>query len=374
MLDATLNTFRAVGEETRLRIMVLLLRGELTVTELTQILGQSQPRVSRHLKILSDAGLVERYREGSWMFYRAAAPAATAGMPAPEGRGDDAGGDNTGDNTRSRDRDGAAARSDISAISAALRSLAGSHDRLIARDNDRFEQSRRARAEAAAAYFEENAGDWDKVRRLHLPDADIERQMRELIGADRRATARDAHDTDNVDLFVDIGTGTGRMLELFADCYRAGLGFDLSREMLSVARANLDKAGVAHAHVRHGDLFALPVDPGTADIVCIHQVLHFLTEPGKAVREAAQLLKPGGKLLISDFAPHELEFLRDEHAHRRLGFSDSEVADWARASALDLTQTVTLSPKKSGGSKLTVKIWLCAAPASVRRLRKSRVA
>ena len=164
------------------------------------------------------------------------------------------------------------------------------------------------------------------------------------------------------------------MLELFADCYETGIGFDLSREMLSVARANLDQAGVAHAQVRHGDLFSLPLEAGTADIVCIHQVLHFLGEPGAAVREAARFLKPGGRLLISDFAPHELEFLREEHAHRRLGFSDDEVTDWCKASSLDLNDVVTLSPDKKDTKKLTVKIWLCEAVKSVRQLKKKRVA
>jgi len=331
MLDATLNMFRAVGEETRLRIMVLLLRGELTVTEITQILGQSQPRVSRHLKILADAGMVERYREGSWMFYRAHKNA-----------------DGQGVNTE--------------AICAALEALQETSDRVIARDRERFTQSRQARATVAADYFEKNASDWDMVRRLHLPDSDIEEQMKALLG------------DEQTDFFIDIGTGTGRMLELFADCYKAGVGFDLSREMLSVARSNLEQAGVAHAQVRHGDLFSLPLEAGEADIVCIHQVLHFLAEPGAAVRESAKLLKPGGRLIISDFAPHELEFLRDEHAHRRLGFSDDEVSEWCAASSLDLRDIVTLSPEKNNSRKLTVKIWLCEASQSVRHLKKARVA
>lgn len=324
-LDGTLNIFRAIGEETRLRIMILLLRGELTVSELTQILGQSQPRVSRHLKILADAGLVERYREGSWMFYRAA--------------------------NEESDEDS------LSAIVRALDKLGNSADRLIARDRDRFGQSREARAQAAAAYFEKNAAEWDSVRRLHLPESDIESRMRALAGEGR------------AELFVDLGTGTGRMLELFADRYESGVGFDLSREMLSLARANLERAGVAHAQVRHGDLFSLPLESGSADFVCLHQVLHFLVEPGVAVREAARLLKPGGRLLISDFAPHELEFLRDEHAHRRLGFSDEEVKSWCQASSLDLVAAETLSPQSGETQKLTVKIWVCAAPQSIRRLK-----
>lgn len=324
-LDGILNIFRAIGEETRLRIIVLLLRGELTVTELTQILGQSQPRVSRHLKILADAGLVERYREGSWMFYRAA-----------EGG-----------------RDGLT----IKAVTEALRELAEVEDRLIARDRERFAQSREARARAAAAYFQANAAEWDRVRRLHLPEADIESRMRALVGEKA------------VGLFVDLGTGTGRMLELFADRYESALGFDLSREMLSVARANLEKAGVANAQVRQGDLFALPLESASADLVCLHQVLHYLTEPAAAVREAARLLKPGGRLIISDFAPHELEFLREEHAHRRLGFSDEEVNAWRRAAGLDLVAAETLSPKAGDAHKLTVKIWVCAAPEGVRKLK-----
>lgn len=323
MLDPTLNMLRAVGEETRLRIVTLLARGELTVTELTQILGQSQPRVSRHLKILANAGLVERYREGSWMFYRAHRP----------------------------DRGEA-----VSPMMELVGRLKESDDRVIARDRDRFTQSREARARAAAAYFEENAAQWDRLRRLHLPESDIEARMRALIGAEK------------VGLFIDLGAGTGRMLEVFADRYEAGVGLDLSREMLAVARANLDRAGIVHAKVRQGDLFSAPFENATADLVCLHQVLHYLAEPGEAVREAARILKPGGRLLIVDFAPHELEFLREEHAHRRLGFSDEEVKSWRREAGLDLLAAETMAPRSGETEKLTVKLWLCGAQ-TVRRLK-----
>ncbi len=319
--DTVLNAFKAVGEESRLRIMALLRRGELTVSEITQILGQSQPRVSRHLKILADAGLVERHREGAWMFYRATLGGA-----------------------------------DRAPILSAIDALARSGDRLMVRDRDRFDQSRQARAAVAAAYFKDNAADWDTVRGLHIEEAAIEERMRALVG--------DAP----IELFLDIGTGTGRMLTLFSDRYEEGVGFDLSREMLSVARANLDSAGVGHAQVRHGDLFALPIENGAADLVCIHQVLHFLAEPSAAVAEAARLLRPGGRLIISDFAPHELEFLREAHAHRRLGFPDEEVANWCAACGLDLVETHSLPSAAADRASLTVKIWLCVAPQSVRKL------
>lgn len=316
-LDAALNVFRAIGEETRLRIMVLLIRGELTVSEITAILGQSQPRVSRHLKILADAGLAERHREGAWMFYRAAAGGA-----------------------------GEAARKSVIEAAAAL---AASGDRLIARDGERFEQTRQARAAQAAAYFEANAQEWSRLRSLHLPEQDIEAHILKLAGEERMR------------LFVDMGTGTGRMLEIFAGRYDAAIGYDLSHEMLAMARANLERAGVQGAQVRHGDILALPLESGVADAVCLHQVLHFLGEPGAAVAEAARILKKGGVLIVSDFAPHELEFLREEHAHRRLGFSDAEVKDWCASAGLRLDKVETLSPASGEKQKLTVKIWRCLA-------------
>ena len=316
-LDAALNIFRAIGEETRLRIMLLLIRGELTVSEITAILGQSQPRVSRHLKILADAGLAERHREGAWMFYRAASGAGDAACRA---------------------------------VIEAARAVAATDDRLLARDAERFDQTRQTRAAQAAAYFEANASEWSRLRALHLPEQDIEARILSLAG------------DDPLGFFIDLGTGTGRMLEIFAERYESAIGYDLSHEMLAIARANLDRAGITHAQVRHGDMFSLPLEKACANSACLHQVLHYLAEPGAAVAEAARLLKKGGRLIISDFAPHDLEFLREEHAHRRLGFSDAEVKDWCAATGLKFDKVETLSPSSRDKERLTVKIWRCIAP------------
>lgn len=327
-LDGTLGIFRAVGEETRLRIMALLVCGDLTVSEITSILAQSQPRVSRHLKILAEAGLAERHREGAWMFYRAASPLENK---------------------------------EIAGVLETVRTMSHSGDRILARDRERFTQSREARAALAAKYFQENAKEWNRIRQLHLPEADIEEKLRDIVGS------------DDVDLFIDLGTGSGRMLEIFSDRFQRGIGFDLSHEMLAVARNNLENADIENAQVRHGDLFAIPHEGGQADIVCIHHVLHYLAAPEDAVREAARLLKPGGKIIVSDFAPHDLEFLREEHAHRRLGFADEEVSDWFDGAGLTLKQTEALSPNSRDDKKLTVKIWLAEAPAGVRRLHDQKV-
>jgi ArsR family transcriptional regulator len=300
----------AAGERTRLRALALLARGEMAVGELALALGQSQPRVSRHLRLLTEAGLIERLPEGAWAFYRLA-PAAT-----PE----------------------------RALVDAALSAL-DSKDPALFRDAERLADIRAARDAAASAYFARNAADWDRVRALHLPDADIDAAMLEAAGE------------GPFDLMVDVGVGAGRMIELFADRVRRAEGFDTSRQMLAVARAKLCDLPDGKAAVRFGDVYDPPTPAGSADLVTLHQLLHFLADPGRAIGEAARLLKPGGRLVIADFAPHTLEFLRDAHAHRRLGFSDSEIKAWCAAAGIVGMRTITLSPKDAGKDKLVVKIW-----------------
>ncbi|MGE0044158.1 MAG: ArsR/SmtB family transcription factor [Hyphomonadaceae bacterium] len=300
----------AAGEPTRLRVLALLAKGEMAVGEIAQALGQSQPRVSRHLKLLTDAGLIERLPEGAWVFYRLAG-------------------------------EGSAERA---LADAALAALDG-NDSTIAKDCERLDEIRAARDEAAQSYFAANAGDWARVSALHLPDADIEAAMLAAAG------------DGPFELMIDVGVGAGRMIQLFADRVRRAEGFDTSRQMLAVARAALDELPEAKAAVRFGDAYDPPTQAESADLVTIHQVLHFLAEPARAIQEAARLLKPGGRLVIADFAPHEFEFLRREHQHRRLGFTDGEIKAWCAAAGVPNVRATTLAPKPGDGAKLVVKIW-----------------
>jgi ubiquinone/menaquinone biosynthesis C-methylase UbiE/DNA-binding transcriptional ArsR family regulator len=308
---AALAALETLGEPTRLRLVALLAEAELTVTELTTILGQSQPRVSRHLKLLVEADLVERHREGAWAFFRI--------------------------------RDGEAA----GLARAALGSLAAADPTLVA-DRVRLAEVRAERARAADGYFARHAADWDRLRALHVPESEVEKALLASVGPGPFRAV------------LDLGTGTGRMLALLADRAERAVGVDGSAAMLSVARANLERAGLRHAQVRQGDIYALPVERDRYDVVVIHQVLHYLDEPARAIREAARTLRPGGRLFVVDFAPHDLEFLRDEHAHRRLGFAREEIAD--ALSAAGLVDAVANDVGAGGAAKLTVTIWQARDP------------
>lgn len=311
-MDRLVSMLRAAGDPTRLRLLLLLRQAELTVSELIEIVGQSQPRVSRHLKLLSEAGLVERFKEGSWVFCRA----ADRGVGADLGR--------------------------------AIADLAD--PALQEADRARLSHVRAARAEAASAYFKANAAEWERIRALHAPEQEVEDAIL------RRLTGRPIHD------LLDAGTGTGRMLELLAPHAARAVGIDVSSEMLAIARDRLLRAGINDAQVRLGDAYRLPFANGAGDegfdVVLFHQVLHYMDDPGAAVAEAARVMAKGGRLLIADFASHTVEFLRDEFAHRRLGFSDREVGGWLSAAGLTAAGVETIAPHADAGEKLTVKLWL----------------
>jgi SAM-dependent methyltransferase len=308
--ESLLAALAAAAEPTRLRLIALLAEAELTVTELVTILGQSQPRISRHLKLLVEAGLVERHREGAWVFF----------FIAPGG-----------------------------AASALVRDILArlpAEDETRKADRVRLAEVRRARAEQAARYFAAHAANWDELRALHIPEERVEAVIADLVGA------------APLHAVLDLGTGTGRMLELLAPHATRAVGVDQSPQMLAVARARLEKAGLRNVQLRQGDIYALPVERDFYDLVIVHQVLHYLDDPARAVREAARALRPSGRLLIVDFAPHTEESLREQHAHRRLGFAGDEVASLMQDAGLDFIERRDLVPNKKDGGKLTVSLWL----------------
>src|SRR5262247_1314293 len=308
---ADLNAaLKAAGEATRLRILALLSEAELTVSEFTDILRQSQPRISRHRRLLAEAGLVERFREGSWAFFRLG------------------------------ERGGAAefARELIARLD--------SEDATLARDRERLTAVRTQRASAAQTYFRRHAAHWDRIRKLHVADEAVEEAI--------IAALADV----SIHSLLDLGTGTGRMLELFGPRVARGLGLDLSLDMLALARTRLDRAGLKHCSVRQGDIYDLALPKDAFDVVVIHQVLHFLDDGARAITEAARVLRPGGRLLVVDFAPHDLEFLRDQHAHRKLGFAPETVTQWINAAGLDAVAQRTLAPGAGPQAKIAVSLWL----------------
>ena len=310
--DRMVTALEALAEPTRFRVAALLDESELTVSELTTILGQSQPRVSRHLKLLVDAGVVERHREGAWAFFRLSdAPSAQA------------------------------------LVRAALRGVEDSASTLLI-DRSRLVEVRAERARAAEGYFARHAGEWDRLRSMHVAEQEVERALLEALGPGPFGAV------------LDIGTGTGRVLGLVAPLADRVVGVDSSHAMLSVARANLDRGGFRNAQLRQGDIYALPVERGAYDAVVIHQVLHYLDEPARALREAAKALRPGGRLLVVDFAPHAHETLRERHAHRRLGFARDEVEGMLEEAGLTPILHRDLPGEAEG--QLTVSIWLSRDP------------
>ena len=306
-LKEGVEVLRAAGEPSRLRIVALLAREELAVMELCQIMDQSQPRVSRHLRLLTSSGLVERFPDGGWAFYRLTADSPRRAILDP------------------------------------VLAIVDEHDAAFARDRDRLAAVRAERAAKAQAYFERNAPLWDRLRSLYVSEADVE------------AAILAAAPEGPIGEMIDLGAGAGRMLTLLAGRAGSALGLDLSQQMLNIARLRVAEAGLEHVELRHGDVFATGLPGGSADLVVMHQVLHYLNDPSAAVAEAARLVSPRGRLLIIDFAPHTLEHLREAHQHRRLGFPDEEMARWLTAAGLRKPRVTTLPARSEGG--LTVKIW-----------------
>lgn len=310
------DILRALADSTRLRILTLLRTMELSVGELALVLGQSQPRVSRHIKILIDAGLATRRREGSWVFL-------SPGDPSRLGP--------------------------LFAMFDQWLELDGEDPWAVA-DRARLAAVRAERAAAAERYFARHAAQWDELRSLHVGESEVEDAICRALG--ERSLGR----------LLDIGTGTGRMIALLGGKAEEALGIDRSIEMLRVARENLAGTDIA-AEFRQGDMYFLPLEDEAANTVVLHQVLHYAQQPPEAIAEAARVLAPGGRLLIVDFAPHEREELRDRDAHARLGFADETMLEWLSGAGLSGRVSEHLR-----GGELTVTIWI-ADKAEASRLK-----
>jgi len=312
-LEALLTGLRAAAEPSRLRLLAVCSQGEWTVSELTQVMAQSQPRISRHLKLLAEAGLLERFREGSWVFYRR----------AQSGEG------------------GRVARS--------LCRLLPENDPMLELDRRRLAAVRAARRRAAERFFDTLAAAWDHDLDIGVASERIEAELTRLFAEERSES------------LLDIGTGTGRILQLLATHISSGLGVDLSHDMLRVARANLDRREARNCQVRHADMYQLPLPDAAFTAVTLHQVLHFADDPLAALSEAVRVLRPGGRLVVVDLAAHQAEWLRHDKGHRRLGFSDHEFATWFEELGLEHHEPIRLS-----GQELEVRIWVGRRRAEVR--------
>lgn len=303
-----LNIMRALADPTRLRIVFLVRRLELSVGELVQILDQSQPRVSRHIRILDEAGLLERRKEGSWVFLRP---------------------------------------SDIltdGALASLLAEADVSQAKAFQRDLLRLDEVRNARTDMAAQYFAAHADEWDSLRSLHIADSEVEARLTQVLYSAPLGRV------------LDVGTGTGRIVELFAAEASRLVAIDSSPEMLRLARAKIASLSpeiASKVDIKLGDFNMLPVGDGEFDTVIFHQVLHYAQHPEAVIAEAIRTLAPGGRLVIVDFAAHDLEELRTVHAHARLGFSDDFMKKAFNSYGLQMVHQTALE-----AGTLVVKVWM----------------
>ena len=304
-MERLLANLRAVAEPTRLRLLALAARGSFCVMEFTEILGQSQPRLSRHLKLLCDSGLLDRVREGANVWFA-----------LPQGE------------------DGALARDLIARLPG--------DDAILESDRRQAARVLAERARIASESFRSKGADWDEMRALDLPAQAVETALLGLAPDD--ADGR----------LLDIGTGTGRVLELLAPHFRQAVGVDASKPMLALARARLAKPGLAHCSVRLADMYRLPLADASFDTAVLQMVLHYAEDPAGAVAEAARVLRPGGRLIVIDLASHARDDLTAKRAHRWPGFSDTSIHRLLSAAGLNPGAAVTIP------GPLDVRVW-CGA-------------
>jgi len=313
-MNRLLQAIRSAGDPTRLRILALCAHAELTVSDLVGILGQSQPRISRHLKILVEAGLLERYQEGSWARYRLATDSSIHLSRSEQDRS-------------------------VVRFGEQVIDLLPQSDDVLSGDMSRLERLREIRDQEAAEYFARNAENWGQIRSLYVDEARVSEVLTGLLKG-------------SLGRLLDIGTGTGHILELLADQADAAVGIDQSQPMLSIARSAIEGSGLGHCQVRHADMYQLPFPAEAFDTVTIHMVLHYAEDPAAALAEASRVLAPGGQMAIVDFTEHNLLEMRSVHAHRWPGFADNQIEDWCASAGLTNASRTELE-----GGPLTVCVW-----------------
>ena len=312
-MDLLASILKTLGHPDRLRILAILSHGDFTVSEITKVMGLSQPRVTQYINTLESVGIIERLKEGSWVFSRLRRQNAS-----------------------------------VWAIVSTVLSQLPSDDALLTADFRRIGEIKTARAKAAEAFFAEAANDRKQLGIEYLPREDIDAELRLLLGDGPH------------ELLVDLGTGTGRVLAVLSDVFSRGIGIDNNRDMLGVARHSLNSAGLTHMGVRQGDLHNTGLGGGDASVVTLHQVLHYLESPLDAISEAARLIASQGQVIIVDFESHDFEDFRERYAHRHLGFSDQTLSDFFNACGLTLSQTRVV---KTSDSYPNVKLW-CGVKAA----------
>jgi len=303
-LDRLVQVLKSIADESRIRLLILCAQGEFTVSELVQVLGQSQPRVSRHLRILCDAGILKRTRQGSWVFYR-----SVKGGPESE-------------------------------FVPLLKSFITESEPVLKLDRKRLEHLKKERSRVAAQFFQKTASEWDNIRTHYVEDIQVESALQQCV-SDVKPNS-----------LLDIGTGTGRILKVLGPYVQDAEGIDFSHEMLNLARINLDHPSLEHCRVRHGDMYRLPYQEHSFNFITIHHVLHFANQPLEVLKEAGRVLKNKGQIAIVDFYSHEREEFRTKYHHHRLGFSDDEIKNW-----LDQIGLSMQPPIRIDGDPMEVVIW-----------------
>ncbi|HBA88778.1 MAG TPA: ArsR family transcriptional regulator [Geobacter sp.] len=280
-----LDLLKALADPCRLRLVAVLLRAEFTVQELTQILAMGQSRISRHLKILTEAGVLSVKRQGTWSYYRVGDgnDFFRAIRPAVERELE-----------RLPER-----RDDLAAVALALE----------------------ARRKRSLEFFDQHARSWDVLSRTLLPVPEYQERLLALV--------------PSVDTLLEIGVGTGALLPDLARRAHKVIGVDHSPAMLEEARRRVADDGNGAAELRLGEMTHLPLADGGAGCVVANMVLHHAADPQAVLAEIARVLKPQGTLVLADLARHEREWAREQLADQWLGFEVEELQGWLKGAGLD---------------------------------------